>query len=486
MSSASGLDPSETGDTTHEDLGKASNEHDGSSTRGLQICRCSLILASSSSSGSTTFGMFIDSRFGFGDGGTDELAGPVTGDCVMGLPQLFNGASDVVIIEDSKVDSKVNTKVDLAERVPVMDALLLRSSLGSTSLRTEPTDSPLLPETFMDTSAGNTSDEDLGPISPLLSKSFLSPLNFTTGPKLGNLNKKNQSYYVSTYYSSCEMPDTTSPNPLDDDESESSLMGSTDSPFNISQTPQPQRRKKSCILPQVLRLKWKNPPKKVLVIHKTHDSLVLEAAKTVVSYLVSIGITTFLESENIHQVPTVQSLEEVKDPYSIDFIISMGGDGTILHTSSLFKTYIPPLLSFNMGSLGFLTAFADGLIIATSTGSTAYSLSAGGPLVHPSIPAILITPICPHTLSFRPVVLPATSELVIRVPESSRCSAWASFDGKNKQEMKQGDSVIIKTSKWAVPVICKTDESNEWFEKLANNLNWNVRKVQKAFDGPSL
>ncbi|KAN0032360.1 hypothetical protein ACTFIV_006253 [Dictyostelium citrinum] len=374
-------------------------------------------------------------------------------------------------------------------------------------------------------------------------------------------------------------------------------------------------KKKKCILPQVLQLKWRVKPKKVLIIKKYNDETINELIPSLVGWLKDIGIKVMKESDSneenlsINDDPMIEVLSSSADPYSIDFIISMGGDGTILHTSSLFKTYIPPILSFSLGSLGFLTAFdyshhreyiqsvidgkcfvsyrlrlsctvvtsdgnvttttistptttttttttknptpdstttntpsggsasagsgtgsglinigsninrhryqvlnevtidrgtnpylsnlecccdgklitivqADGLIIATSTGSTAYSLSAGGSLVHPTIPAILITPICPHTLSFRPVILPSTSELIIRVPETSRCPVWASFDGKNRQELKRGDYVIIKTSRWAVPVVCKTDESNEWFEKLAQNLNWNLRQVQKSFTAP--
>ena len=67
------------------------------------------------------------------------------------------------------------------------------------------------------------------------------------------------------------------------------------------------------------------------------------------------------------------------------------------------------------------TILADGLIIATTTGSTAYSMSAGGSVVHPDVPAIMITPICPHTLSLRPIILPDSMDLALRlVPTQSR------------------------------------------------------------------
>lgn len=76
------------------------------------------------------------------------------------------------------------------------------------------------------------------------------------------------------------------------------------------------------------------------------------------------------------------------------------------------------------------TVQADGIIIATPTGSTAYNLAAGGSIVYPSVPAILVTPICPHTLSFRPMLLPDSARLVCTVPEECRSNGWVSFDGK--------------------------------------------------------
>lgn len=122
----------------------------------------------------------------------------------------------------------------------------------------------------------------------------------------------------------------------------------------------------------------------------------------------------------------------------------------------------------------------DGIIIATPTGSTAYAAAAGASMLHPNIPAILITPICPHSLSFRPIVVPAGVEIRLAVSPISRTSAWVSFDGRNRQELNVGDSVRVTTSIYPVPSICANDQMSDWFESLAGCLNWNVRKAQKA------
>ena len=89
------------------------------------------------------------------------------------------------------------------------------------------------------------------------------------------------------------------------------------------------------------------------------------------------------------------------------------------------------------------TVHADGLIIATPTGSTAYSMSAGGSMVHPLTPSILMTPICPHTLSFRQMLLPDSTVLRIQVSENSRCAAAISFDGQFKDRLNKGDMLIV-------------------------------------------
>ncbi|KAI9338817.1 ATP-NAD kinase-like domain-containing protein [Obelidium mucronatum] len=127
------------------------------------------------------------------------------------------------------------------------------------------------------------------------------------------------------------------------------------------------------------------------------------------------------------------------------------------------------------------TSMADGLVIATPTGSTAYSLSAGGSIVHPLVPALLVTPICPHTLSFRPMLLPESIELKVQVPRDARGTAWVSFDGKQRRELKQGDEVRVEVSRFGVPTVCRQDQSKDWIESLRRCLHWNVRTKQKEF-----
>jgi len=128
------------------------------------------------------------------------------------------------------------------------------------------------------------------------------------------------------------------------------------------------------------------------------------------------------------------------------------------------------------------TVQGDGLIVSTPTGSTAYAVAAGASMIHPSVPAIMVTPICPHSLSFRPIVVPAGVELKICVADDSRNSAWVSFDGRKRQELLLGDCLRVTTSIYPVPSICSEDQISDWFDSLAECLHWNVRKKQRQFD----
>lgn len=127
------------------------------------------------------------------------------------------------------------------------------------------------------------------------------------------------------------------------------------------------------------------------------------------------------------------------------------------------------------------TVQGDGVIVSTPTGSTAYAAAAGASMVHPNVPAIMVTPICPHSLSFRPIVVPAGVELQITLSPEARNTAWVSFDGRKRQEIHHGDSISITTSRYPLPSICVRDAVSDWFESLAQCLHWNVRKQQAHF-----
>jgi len=125
------------------------------------------------------------------------------------------------------------------------------------------------------------------------------------------------------------------------------------------------------------------------------------------------------------------------------------------------------------------TVQADGIIFATPTGSTAYSMAAGGSVVHPAVPAILVTPICPHVLSFRSMVFPDHVVLRCYVPDDARADAYVSFDGKYRRELHRGDSVQIQMSVHPVPTINRLDHSSDWLHSLKKNFNFNTRTRQK-------
>ncbi|KAK5275601.1 hypothetical protein LTR40_012783 [Exophiala xenobiotica] len=128
------------------------------------------------------------------------------------------------------------------------------------------------------------------------------------------------------------------------------------------------------------------------------------------------------------------------------------------------------------------TVQADGICVATPTGSTAYNLAAGGSLCHPENPVILVTAICAHTLSFRPIILPDTIVLRLGVPYDARSSSWASFDGRERIELSPGDYVTISASRYPFAnVMPPGRRSEDWVNSISRTLQWNSRQRQKAY-----
>jgi NAD+ kinase len=139
------------------------------------------------------------------------------------------------------------------------------------------------------------------------------------------------------------------------------------------------------------------------------------------------------------------------------------------------------LLQLFVDGVFVTTIRADGVIVSSPTGSTGYSMSAGGPMLAPSTPALVITPLCPHNLSFRPVVVCDQTVLRLTVsPEMDpRCPLIASFDGKLPVELYPGDSVQVTMSPVRVPSIVFTEFNNEWFKSIKFKLHWNVSVLDK-------
>ena len=112
---------------------------------------------------------------------------------------------------------------------------------------------------------------------------------------------------------------------------------------------------------------------------------------------------------------------------------------------------------------------ADGLIISTPTGSTAYSLSAGGPIIQPYIPAIILTPICPHTLSFRPMVISSESEVKVQLLTGEE-EVYLTIDGQRGELMKKDDTVTVCQSELKLQLI--SSPRRNYFDLLKEKLRW--------------
>lgn len=121
-----------------------------------------------------------------------------------------------------------------------------------------------------------------------------------------------------------------------------------------------------------------------------------------------------------------------------------------------------------------LTTFkADGLIISTPTGSTGYSLSAGGPIINPAMNCVVITPICPHTLTNRPIVIGDDSEVVITVKSLDDEDIYLTLDGQVGLELKSGDVIRVCRARHSAKLV--VSERRDYFQILRTKLKWGER-----------
>ncbi|WP_027632916.1 NAD(+)/NADH kinase [Clostridium hydrogeniformans] len=262
---------------------------------------------------------------------------------------------------------------------------------------------------------------------------------------------------------------------------------------------------------------------------KDKDEKILKEILKIIKTYMDCNVIIFKDSKNLDS-------EASKD---LDFIISLGGDGTMLSTSREVSKFNVPILGVNIGTLGFLTAvevsgfieaikkiskgefsiekrtmlsckfkkhnsflsfdalndiviskgtlsrmirhdievnnifygsfMADGVIISTPTGSTAYSLSAGGPIIFPTLDVIELTPICPHTQGIKPLILPATDILNIKVRKGNE-SVFLTVDGQEATKLDGIEEVSITKSEHYCQLIRLEDY--DYFSILRNKILW--------------
>ncbi len=122
----------------------------------------------------------------------------------------------------------------------------------------------------------------------------------------------------------------------------------------------------------------------------------------------------------------------------------------------------------------YITTYrADGLIVATPTGSTAYSLAAGGPVIHPSVPGIILTPICPFTLTNRPLIIPDSASIEIRL-EGNPSDILLTFDGQEGVEIDSKDRIYLEKSENPIKMVSLNDQN--YFNVLKARLMWSGGK----------
>ena len=226
---------------------------------------------------------------------------------------------------------------------------------------------------------------------------------------------------------------------------------------------------------------------------------------------------------------------------TVDWVVVLGGDGTLLGAARKIGKHGVPILGVNLGGLGFLTSIplkklypviermlkgelevesrlmletkvlrmneeicrfsvlndvvinkgplariidldvyineallttfrADGLIVSTPTGSTGYNLSAGGPILYPTMTSFVLTPICPFTLSNRPIILPHSDTISIKMGKESEEKVSLTLDGQVGFEFNYGDKVVIHKSRNRIKLIKSPDQS--YFEILREKLMW--------------
>ena len=200
---------------------------------------------------------------------------------------------------------------------------------------------------------------------------------------------------------------------------------------------------------------------------------------------INVGVLGFLaglsRTEALTRLDEVLAGEFREDRRErLEVTVSGGADGPrrfrALNDAVLNKEALARISTFRVELDGRAVAEfrADGIIVSTPTGSTAYNLSAGGPILHPSLPAVVVTPICPHTLSQRPLVVPAETRIGLRLldPPTDQGGVYLTLDGQEGLPIGPESAAEIRTD--TSPATLLRPPEADHFRNLAEKLNWGI------------
>jgi NAD+ kinase len=197
---------------------------------------------------------------------------------------------------------------------------------------------------------------------------------------------------------------------------------------------------------------------------------------------VNMGTLGFLTEIRVEELPHV--LERViEGDYHVEprvtFSVSVSGPDRdsdrryrVLNDVAINKSAVARIIEMRVRVAGlFVSSFrGDGLIVSTPTGSTAYNLSAGGPIIYPTMGAVVITPICPHMLTNRPIVLPDELDIEIGLSTPDARDVYLTLDGQEGFEIHDADRVFVRKSEERVLLVQSPDKN--YFDVLRNKLKW--------------
>ena len=232
-----------------------------------------------------------------------------------------------------------------------------------------------------------------------------------------------------------------------------------------------------------------------LVIVMGGDGTMLNAARSLVDYEVPIlgvnlGRLGFLADVSPSEIP--HRLEAVLQGHFREARRSLlhaqalredevTGEADALNDVVIHKREVARMIEVDAFLDGrFLNAYrADGLIISTPTGSTAYALAGGGPIIHPGLEAVVLVPICPHTLTHRPIVVKADSVIEVVLNSANTTEAQITCDGQVSLAIEPGDRVLIRKKSRKVRLVHPLN--HDYFELLRAKLNWGLRPEATPF-----